>query len=64
MNVDWVRPNIQANPTQTEPYPGGYREEIGEVYEVCLCAAQDFGYWGGDLSIIYVNEVGLPIGVM
>lgn len=34
--------------------PGGYGEEIAEMYAY----AQDFGYDGGDPSVIYVQDVG------
>jgi hypothetical protein len=37
--------------------PGGYGEEIGEMYAY----AQDFGYWGGDPSVIYAKDVSLPM---
>jgi hypothetical protein len=37
--------------------PGGYGEEIGEMYAY----AQDFGYWGGDPSVIYARDVSFPI---
>jgi hypothetical protein len=35
--------------------PGGYGEEIGEMYAY----AQDFGYWGGDPSVIFPKDVRL-----
>jgi hypothetical protein len=37
--------------------PGGYGEGIGEMYAY----AQDFGYWGGDPSVIYAKDVSLPM---
>lgn len=33
--------------------PGGFGEEIGEM----LAYSQDFGYWGGDPSVIYPKDV-------
>lgn len=33
--------------------PGGYGEEIGEMYAY----AQDFGYWGRDPSVIFPKDV-------
>ncbi|TAQ86742.1 hypothetical protein B7494_g4946 [Chlorociboria aeruginascens] len=39
--------------------PGGYGEEIGEMYAY----AQEFGYWGGDPSVIYPNDLGVDMAV-
>jgi len=33
--------------------PGGYGEDIGEMYAY----AQNFGYWGGDPSVAFAKDV-------
>ena len=35
--------------------PGGYGEEIGEMYAY----SQDFGYWGGDPSVVFAKDVSV-----
>jgi len=37
--------------------PGGYGEEIGEMYAY----SQDFGYWGGDPSVVYPKDLGVDV---
>ncbi|KAL7912347.1 hypothetical protein GGI35DRAFT_492245 [Trichoderma velutinum] len=39
--------------------PGGYGEEIAEMYAY----AQDFGYDGGDPSVIYAQDLGVEVPV-
>jgi len=35
--------------------PGGYGEEMGEMYAY----SQDFGYWGGEEDVVHVQDVRL-----
>jgi hypothetical protein len=37
--------------------PGGFGEELGEMFAY----AMDFGYWGGDPSVVYPKDVSLVL---